>query len=67
MPVNTGRKQGLEGAVMRWQMMDRYYAQNQRIVNDSEMIVAFVAPERTGRTEDMILRTKRAGKSVKLR
>jgi hypothetical protein len=38
----------LEGAVMRWQMMDRNYAQNERNVNDSDMIVAFVvAPDRT--------------------
>jgi hypothetical protein len=48
-------------------MMDRNYAQNERNVNDSDMIVAFVAPERTSRTEDTILRAKRAGKSVKLR
>jgi hypothetical protein len=55
-------KPDLEGAVTRWQMTDRYYARNQRIVNDSDLIVAFVAPDRVGGTEDTIRRATRAGK-----
>jgi hypothetical protein len=38
----------LEGAVTRWQRADRYYARNQRIVDDSDVIVAFVAQDRKG-------------------
>jgi hypothetical protein len=48
-------------------MADRYYARNQRIVDDSDLIVAFVAPDRTGGTEDTIRRAKRAGKPVEVR
>jgi hypothetical protein len=57
----------LDGAVTRWQIADRYYARNQRIVDDSDIIVAFVAPHRTGGTEDTMRRAKRAGKPVEVR
>jgi predicted Rossmann fold nucleotide-binding protein DprA/Smf involved in DNA uptake len=60
-------KPDLGGASTRWQMADRYYARNQRIVDDSDLIVAFVAPDRTGGTEDTIRRAKRAGKPVEVR
>jgi hypothetical protein len=60
-------KPDLDGAVTRWQMADRYYARNQRIVDDSDMIVAFVTADRTAGTEDTIRRAKRAGKPVELR
>ena len=42
------------GVRVRWQAADRYYARNQRIVGDANTIIAFVAPDRTGGTEDMI-------------
>ena len=60
-------KPDLVGAVTRWQITDRYYARNQRIVDDSDMLVAFVAPDRTGGTEDTIRRATRAGKPVTIR
>jgi hypothetical protein len=36
-------------------------------VDDSDRIIAFVAADRTGGTEDTIRRAKRAGKPVELR
>lgn len=59
-------KPNLDGALTRWQMAERYYARNQAIVVDSDSIVAFVAPDRTGGTEDTIRRAKRAGKPVEV-
>jgi hypothetical protein len=52
-------KPDLDGAVTRWQMADRYYARNQRIVDDSDMLVAFVTADWTGGTEDTIRRRAR--------
>ena len=57
----------LAGIRTRWQTADRYYARNQRIVDDAEMIIAFVAPDRTGGTEDTIRRALGRGKPVDLR
>jgi len=54
-------------ASTRWQATERYYARNQAIVDDSDRIIAFVAPDRAGGTEDTIRRAKRAGKSVEVR
>jgi hypothetical protein len=42
----------LGGTNTRWQATRRYYARNQAIVNDSDRIIAFVAPDRTGGAED---------------
>jgi SLOG family YspA-like protein len=60
-------KPDLGGASTRWQATKRYYARNQAIVDDSDRIVAFVAPDRTGGTEDTIRRAERAGKPVDVR
>ena len=57
----------LVGAHTRWQATKRYYARNQAMVNDSDRIIAFVAPERTGGTEDTIRRAERAGKPIEVR
>jgi hypothetical protein len=57
----------LGGASTRWQATKRYYARNQAIVDDSDRIIAFVAPDRTGGTEDTIWRAKRAGRPVDVR
>jgi YspA, cpYpsA-related SLOG family len=54
-------------ASTRWQATKRYYARNQAIVDDSDRIIAFVAPDRTGGTEDTIRRAERAGKPVEVR
>jgi hypothetical protein len=48
----------LGAAVTRWQVVERYYMRNQAIVDDSDRIIAFVAPDRTGGTEDAIRRAK---------
>jgi hypothetical protein len=53
-------KPDLDTVFSRWEAVDRYYARNQRIVDDSDMIVAFVAPDRTGGTEDTIRRAVHA-------
>ena len=60
-------KPDLEAVRARWEATDRYYARNQAIVDDSDRIIAFVAPDRTGGTEDTIRRAKRAGKPVEVR
>jgi hypothetical protein len=57
----------LDGVRVRWQAAERFYARNQRIVDDSDMVIAFVAPDRTGGTEDTIRRAVRAGKPVEVR
>jgi nucleoside 2-deoxyribosyltransferase len=57
----------LDGAHTRSQAAERFYARNQRIVDDSDMVIAFVAPDRTGGTEDTIRRAVRAGKPVEVR
>jgi hypothetical protein len=57
----------LGAARTRWQAAERFYARNQRIVDDADMVIAFVAPDRTGGTEDTIRRAIRAGKPVEVR
>jgi hypothetical protein len=42
---------------------ERCYARNRRIVDDAELVIAFVAPDRT---EDTILRAVRAGKAIEV-
>ena len=57
----------LDGPVTRWQIADRYYSRKQRIARGSDLVVAFVAPDWSGATEDTISRAKRAGKPVEVR
>jgi len=57
----------LDGVCARWQATERYYARNQAIVDNSDRIIAFVAPDRIGGTEDTIRRAERAGKPVEIR
>jgi hypothetical protein len=57
----------LDGVRARWQAAERYYARNQRLVDDSDRVIAFVAPDRTGGTEDTIRRAIRSGKPVEVR
>jgi hypothetical protein len=45
----------------------RYHARNQEIVDTADRIIAFVAPDRSGGTEDTIRRARRAGKAVEIR
>jgi hypothetical protein len=57
----------LEGVHARWEAADRHYARNQLIVDEADRIIAFVAPDRRGGTEDTIRRAVRAGKPVEVR
>jgi hypothetical protein len=57
----------LTGVCARWQAAERFYARNQRIVDDADLVIAFVAVDRTGGTEDTIRRALCAGKPVELR
>ena len=63
----TVHRPELHGVRARWQAAERFYARNQRIVDDSDLVIAFVAPDRTGGTEDTIRRAVRAGKPVEVR
>jgi hypothetical protein len=45
----------------------RYHTRNQEIVDAADRIIAFVAPDRRGGTEDTIRRARRAGKAVEIR
>lgn len=51
----------LDGVSSRHDATKRYYARNQRIADDSDAIVAFVAPDRKGGTEDTIRRALKRG------
>lgn len=57
----------LQGGSSRWQVADRYHARNRGIIDDSDMIVAFVAPDLTGGTEDRIGCAIHAGEPVEVR
>ena len=56
-----------EAGSPQWAFAKSYYARNQKIVDDSDSIIAFPAPNRRGGTEDTIRRALRAGKPVELR
>jgi len=49
----------LSGVRARWQAAERFYARNQRIVDDSDLVIAFVAPDRTGGTKETVRRAVR--------
>lgn len=57
----------LEGVRNRGEAAGRYHARNQAVVNDTDRIIAFPSPDRSGGTEDTIRRAQRAGKPVELR
>jgi predicted Rossmann fold nucleotide-binding protein DprA/Smf involved in DNA uptake len=60
-------KPDLAGVRGRWEAAERHYARNQRIVDEADRIIAFVAPDRRGGTEDTIRRAECAGKPVDVR
>jgi hypothetical protein len=45
----------------------RHHQRNQRVIDDCDRVIAFVAPDRKGGTEDTIRRAERAGKPVEIR
>ena len=55
-----------KGARSRWQAIQGNYARNQKIVDDSDTLIAFVAPDRKGGTEDTIRRARKKGIVVTL-
>jgi hypothetical protein len=55
----------LEGCVKRHEFTERYYARNQKIVDDCDLLVAFTERE-SGGTWDTIKRARKAGKPVKI-
>lgn len=73
--VDAARQRGLpepivhlpeKGARTRWEATERFYARNQKIVDDSDELVAFVAPDRKGGTEDTIRRAQRKGIPIRI-
>lgn len=54
----------LAGVKARWAAAERYYARNQRVVDDCDRVIAFVAADRKGGTEDTIRRAAKAGKPI---
>jgi predicted Rossmann fold nucleotide-binding protein DprA/Smf involved in DNA uptake len=48
----------------RYDMIQRYYERNKKIAQHSDVIVAFVAPDRRGGTENTIKWAKMFGKKV---
>lgn len=54
----------LRGCRERWQYTQAYFARNEQIAAACDVLVAFVAPDRTGGTENTIKHAKRLGKPV---
>lgn len=50
----------------RWEATEKFYARNQKIVDDSDELYAFVSPDRKGGTEDTIKRADKKGIPVNL-
>jgi len=51
----------------RWEFTKAYHARNERIARECDVLVAFVAPSRTGGTENTIKHAAKLGKSIYLR
>lgn len=56
----------LAGCSKRFEFAKRYYERNQRVVDDCDFLVAAVALDRKGGTEDTIKRAIKADKPVNL-
>lgn len=57
----------LVGCKQRHDFTKRYYERNQRVIDACDSVVAFVASDRKGGTEDTIKRARAAGKPVDVR
>ena len=57
----------LRGTRNRIEATERYYARNRLIAQESDVVVAFVAPDRRGGTENTIRHAKELGVPVWLR
>lgn len=54
----------LTGVRSRGEAAARYYARNQVVVDDCDVLAALPSPDRKGGTEDTIRRAAKAGKQV---
>jgi hypothetical protein len=59
--LETIRHEPERGKRTRWEATEAFYARNQKIVDDSDELIAFVAPDRKGGTEDTIRRAQKKG------
>lgn len=59
-------KPDLAGVKLRFEATKRYYARNQQIADNCDMLVALVSANRKGGTEDTIRRATKNGVPVKL-
>ncbi len=57
-------KPDLTGCKKRFEFTKRYYARNQQVAEACDELIAFVAPDRKGGTEDTIKRACVLGKPV---
>jgi len=57
----------LTGCKNRWQITDAYYARNKQIAEACDILVAFVASDRKGGTENTIKYAKKLGKKIILK
>jgi hypothetical protein len=55
------------GCRQRFEFTRAYYGRNQKVVDDCDQVIAFVAADRKGGTEDTIRRARKAGKPVDVR
>lgn len=56
----------LQGCRRRFEHTRRYHERNQRVADACDRVVAFVAANRKGGTEDTIRRARKAGKPVEI-
>ena len=54
------------GCRTRFQVADAYYERNRRIAFECDVLIAFVAPDRRGGTENTIEHARRLGKPVRI-
>jgi len=57
----------LSGAQHRGQVVQAYYDRNAVVAEQSDRLIAFVAPDRKGGTENTIAAARRLGRSVEIR
>ena len=57
----TIHKPDLDGITDRGDMINRYYERNRRVVQDCDLLIAFVNKDRKGGTENTIMWAKKLG------
>jgi len=56
----------LTGCKKKWEFTNAYYARNKKIAENCDVLVAFVAPDRKGGTENTIKYAQEFGKEIRL-